>query len=325
MRDDTNISYDISQILADNTITSIAFDLNNYSKNINTALDQLKSWNSSLNSAEKEYWLKDAYTKIMDFRNYLLGNNNTIFYRLYIRDKGAGDDLKATIVTLNEQQLMDLVNRDRSSLRLKQNLEAAITEETQDLKRQAIFKMHIDNIQNGFEHPSNSPQHFVVTNKVRQKYAKNLQFLNNIAFLNSDNTIRRLKLFNRGWIYQAFDATVEAFDQKEDLMTVSKPRFHRKYFTEELKFDNTVGFKGGDVGLAQIKANMAALMSRKTLIKYLTIIKDALEQKKQGEKVSAEVLTDYLLSQFKENNIDEELKNNVIEKVDKLFKASLTN
>jgi hypothetical protein len=33
------------------------------------------------------------------------------------------------------------------------------------------------------------------------------------------------------------------------LSQVTQAEFHRSYFVEHLKYDNVVGFKGGDVGL----------------------------------------------------------------------------
>ena len=86
-----------------------------------------------------------------------------------------------------------------------------------------------------------------------------------------------------------------------------------------------VVFKGGDVGLTQIKANAAALMSKTTLVKYLTIIQDALNQKIKGQdSKSSEELTKYLISQFKEGEIEDSVYNYAAKQIQNLT-TKLTN
>ena len=314
-----NIVSQSADSFAEDTLSFINRDLIKYREDISIILSKLERWDKRLSSFNKELYLKEAYAKIMEFRTFLLGRSNQIQYRLYIKNDKGEDLTNVQIVNINEQQLMTVVNRDRASLRLKQNLDAVKEEQNKDFKRQEIFNKHMGNIQRGFEHPSRSPKNYVVTRDVIDKYSNNKNFLSNIAFLEG-NKIIKLKLFNRGWIYQAFDATVESFEEeKQDLNIVTLNSFHKKYFTESLGYDNIVGFKGGDVGLVQIKANMAALMSKTTLIKYLKIIQDALDMKIKGQETSINELSNYLVSQFKKGEIDEALNEYATKKITDLL------
>lgn len=330
MKDGTDkIIKQIGENFAEETLSLINIDLNRYKQDIDEILGKLKRWNKRLSNVNKELYLKEAYQKIMEFRTFLLGKENEIQYRLYIRDKKEDDLAKVQIINLNEKQLMKVVGRDRDSLRLRQNLQLAIDDQAKDFKRQQIFNTHMENIKTGFEHPSGSPSNYVVTKNVINLYFENKKFLNNIAYLQDTGEIARLKLFNRGWIYQAFDSTVEDLDsQNYDLnedTAIIKQLFHKHYFTESLSYDNLVGFKGGDVGLTQIKANAAALMSKTTLVKYLTIIQDALNQKIKGQdSKSSEELTKYLVSQFKEGEIEDSVYNYAAKQIQNLT-AKLTN
>ena len=284
-----------------------------FKTDINDIIINLEKW-SNMSGKDKEYYLKAAYVKIMEFRSEILGINNKIQYRLYIRSDGNNlSDVQ--IVNVNEEQLMSVVNRDRTSLRLKQNLDAVKQEQFNDFRRQRIFNTHMKNIEKGLEHPKRSPKNYVVTQEVIAKYAKEHKIgpngqllaigLHNLAF--QDDTVKgksayTLKLFNKGWIYQAFDETVETLDRKKNGLSesVSLDEFHKEYFTESLNYDNVVGFKGGDVGLAQIKANMASLMSKTTLLKYLKIINNILNFKtsENGNIATNQELKEYIISNF---------------------------
>lgn len=319
MAKNNKIMNQVGEYFTEETLNLINKDLIKYKQEINIILGKLQRWDKRLSATNKELYLKEAYIKIMEFRTYLLGKDNEIQYRLYIRDNKNDDLTKAQIVNINEEQLMTVVNRDRTSLRLKQNLDLVKQEQYNDFKRQQVFNKHMGNISRGLEHPSKSPSNYVVTQEVISKYAETKQYgkdgkllaigLPNLAYqedTKAGKSAYTLKLFNRGWIYQAFDATTEAFDKEKKGFSeiVTLDEFHKKYFTESLDYDNIVGFKGGDVGLAQIKANMAALMSKTTLIKYLKIIQEALDIKIKGKDTNLEELTQYLLSHFTEN-IDE--------------------
>lgn len=331
-----------SSYYTEDTNKFLQLDLHKYQKEIQKLLHNLERWNRRTSGEKKEMDLKLAYMKIMEFRNYMLGENNQIQYRLYIR---SDENLSGVnIVNISEKELMSVVNRDRTSLRLKQNLDAVQQEQYKDLYRQNIANKHMINIQSGLEHPSRSPQNYIAAQSVIKKYAKEHRKgpdgrflaigLNNLAY--QDDTIKgksayTLKLFNRGWIYQAFDETIERIDfqRKGFSEEVSLDEFHKVYFTESLNYDNLVGFKGGDVGLAQIKANMASIMSKTTLIKYLKIIDNILSIKitEDGSPVSKDELKQYIISSFTDtqhDTIGETLDKIIDIKVNKIIK-SLTN
>lgn len=310
----------------------ININLIQYREQLNTVLKGLLNWNRYTNKANKEALLKNAYITIMQFRTYLLGSNNQIFYRLYIRNEKLNT---VSIVNLSEQQLMEFVTRDRTSLRLKQNLNAAINDTTQDSYRQAIFNKHHDNIMQGFETATNSTMKvYVVTKEVINKYdgetsekVKNLVFQK--AYSKKGPYPYTRRIFNRGWIYQAFDETIENLGNDNNQL-MDESIFHQYYFTEALKYDNVVGFKGGDVGLAQIKANMASIMNKNTLIKYLKIINNILNlkiQENQSGTSSKEELKQYIISNFTQLNgtaIDASINDSIDSAIDKIVQY-LTN
>lgn len=301
---------------------------------VETILKGLSSWNSQTSSAYKEMSLKLAYEGIMRFRTLVLGSTSEIQYRLYIR--GEAEDIgNVQIIKVSEKELLQATGRDRSALRLKQNLDILISEKNKDNERQSIFNKHFQNVQNGLEHPSKSSTNYVITQDVISKYAAIKQrnkegrllaigeLLKNVAYQDEPKNYR-LKLFNRGWVYQAFDQTVEDFNNSgQDWNKITKEAFHKQYFTKNLSYDNVVGFKGGDVGLMQIKSNMASLMSKTTLVKYLNIILEILSSKTRSDK---EKLKNTILKSFlSDDKITPEILKEVEYNIDNFLYEDLKN
>ena len=327
---------DIAQDFASETKNFLDLNIQEEIILVKEILLKLNSWNSNTSGQEKESNLKDAYSKIMEFRTLILGSTSEIMYRIYIR--GDIEDINnAQIVTIKEKDLMKIVGRDRSSLRLKQNLDIILAEQNKDSKRQAIFNKHFSNISKGLEHPSRSPKNYVVTQEVIKKYGSGLQDrqgnylawgLNNLAYQTPSKKGKSaftLKLFNRGWIYQAFDMTTEEMIKNGDDFnaTTSYEKFHRLYFTKNLDYDNVVGFKGGDVGLMQIKSNMASLMSKTTLVKYLQIILDILTLDGFNDKTS---LINFIKDKFTtEDNLTSIIEKTIDTNVERLLQEKLKN
>lgn len=238
--------------------------------------------------------MKSAYMTIMGFRNSLLGTTETISYRIYIR----GNDINSvSIVNLTEEQLMKYVERSGNSLRLKRNLDK-VTQLEHDAKAEALFQAHFANISRSLVHKHGN--NFVVpyeeVSDVVSSQIGSALYWQESATKQGPHPYTP-KMFNRGWIYQAFDATIYSLSQNHDISTVTTATTRQEYFTNQLKYDNVVGFKGGDVGLNQIKSNMANLMNITTLISYLTIIIDILSPENYVKK---EDLKQKILQEFTE-------------------------
>lgn len=222
--------------------------------------------------------MKQTYTTIMKIRTSLLGDKSAIKYRLYMR---TGSNLNTVkVVEIPEEQLMNYVERNGVDLRLKKWTHEALQLESNRKIEEEISK-HIENIQNSLKLISNN-NYVVPFNKVRDIFNSRVG-VDNLYWQTIGERGKSKyspKMFNRGWIYQALDATIAD-------KNYGKPEFNFRetYFKEYLKYDNLKGFKGGDVGLYQIKSNGAQLISIITLINYLKNIKKIVESLKNKEKV----------------------------------------
>lgn len=222
--------------------------------------------------------MKNAYMLIMKFRSFLLGENQTISYRIYLRS----DFLNSVrVVDLSEEQIMKYVERDRDSLRLKKTLDN-IEQSFNNSEIQSLFDKHFQSISRSLKHLSGNS--FVVPFNNVKDVVKSRVDRSNLYWQEKNGEQGKSayspKKFNRGWIYQAFDATLNEFYNNgvEKKQFVEK-QFRSRYFNHHLDYDNVKGFKGGDVGLMQIKSNMANIINITTLINYLNIINKILTKK----------------------------------------------
>lgn len=261
---------DCSDILADETqvqvislkLLALKQDLNNLKQDLILAKSYKNRDNLTAN-------MKKAYTMIMKFRSFLLGENQTINYRIYLRS----DSLNSVrVIDVPEEELMKHIERSGNTLRLKRTLDN-IEQTFNNSKVQKLFDEHFQSISHSLKHISGN--NFVVPFNNVKDVIKSRVGVDNL-YWQTDNgrgkSAYTPKKFNRGWIYQAFDSTVnELYDNKQQ-KEISKEQFRFSYFTKHLAYDNVKGFKGGDVGLTQIKSNMAQLINITTLINYLDII-----------------------------------------------------
>ena len=266
------------------------------------------------------YMMKQSYSTIMGFRTSLFGEQETITYRIYVR----GENINSVnVVNLTESQIMKYVERSGNTLRLKRALDG-IEEQNRDAEVETLFQKHFANISRSLVHKHGN--NFVVpysnVSDVVSGQAGSALYWQKSATKDGPHPYTP-KMFNRGWIYQAFDATIMALmEQEEDITKVSTQTFRREYFVNQLKFDNVTGFKGGDVGLNQIKSNMANLMNLKTLIKYLKIIEEILDPINYTNK---EELKLKILQEFSENNTITENANTILDTiVDRLLSSLST-
>ena len=263
---------DCSDALADETQTQIISlkllalkqDLNNLKQDLILAKSRKNRDNLTTN-------MKNAYTMIMKFRSFLLGENQTINYRIYLRS----DSLNSVrVIDIPEEELMKHVERSGNVLRLKRTLDN-IEQTFNNSEVQKLFDEHFQDISRCLKHISGN--NFVVPfNNVKDIIKSRVKAQN--LYWQTDNgrgqSAYSPKKFNRGWIYQAFDSTINDLYNTDDdqQKEISKDQFRYSYFAHHLVYDNVKGFKGGDVGLTQIKSNMAQLINITTLINYLDII-----------------------------------------------------
>ena len=285
-------------------------------KNLRMSLEVAK--NASTGSSSRKNLtphMKTAYSTIMGMRSLLLGSQENISYRLYIRN---GDMSNVRVVDISEDQLMSMVERSENTLRLKKTLND-IDSSYNNTEIQKLFDQHFANIQRSLKHISGN--NFAVPVGRISDLVSGPEGVGNL-YWQTNNTRGKSaytpKLFNRGWIYQAFDATINSLYKKSlDFESVSSQSFRHEYFMNQLKYDNVIGFKGGDVGLNQIKSNMASLMSITTLISYLKILEEILTPENYNNK--AELKQKILISFTENTNLSQMLSDRVDQVVDDLF------
>lgn len=258
--------------------------------------------------------LKTSYQLIMEIRNKIVGENQSIHYRLYLKE---GTTLK--VFDIPENKLMELVERSGDTLRLRRSfIEIDKAYINNDIKN--YIDNYFSQVYNSFDPPSKGKKGYTVQMSVIGQYGDPPNLVWPIDLNGRGKSWRTPKIFNLGWIYQAFDATVyDLYNVQRDemLSQVTQAEFHRSYFVEHLKYDNVVGFKGGDVGLNQIKGNMASLMNAKTILKYLNYIKDILTPQYFQNK---EKMKQFILEKFSDTStsINSELNTNVSQSIDYL-------
>ncbi len=311
---------DVSKIFSQDSqeiVSQKIFELTNYVDQILKLLKEATmSKQGSRNPARKNLTpiMKNAYQLIMEFRTALLGEKEEIKYRLYVRGEKISDTY---VIDIPESKLMELVERSGNTLRLKRILDDSLRA-FQNSNLQSIFDEHFQTIfahfiqvkKNNFVVPFyNVSDLFGVRTS-----APNLYWQEDTTKGKSAYTP---KMFNRGWIFQAFDATVYDLYSDinlEEVNSINESRFREIYFKKNLAYDNVIGFKGGDVGLNQIKSNAANLMSAHSLIEYLENIQIILNPNNyKGEGT----ITDFIKSKFLEktpainSSVSQTVDNNV--------------
>lgn len=218
--------------------------------------------------------LRNAYRIIMTTRFFFTGEE--IVYRIYYAINNSANSLnkKVKVYNLTEEEILNLTSREGTSLRLKASFTKALNNKNHNLEREAIFEKHWNDIWIGLEKANWSKQIVYHVHKdIFQRY-----YSRNHSLYNIKN--KRYTTFNRGNLYEAFDATAEDVYKSGYTETVPKYQsqlFHGKYFGTYLTHDQIKGFQTGDVGLTQIKARHAALMEMRTLTIYLREILDILK------------------------------------------------
>ena len=207
--------------------------------------------------------MRNAYRLIMAAREYFTGQE-PIIYRIYYatNNKASSFHKSVGIYELTEEQLLDLTTKEGSALRLKASFTKALEEKMRQAEREQIFDQHWETIYNG-----------LVEVKARQtayrvhKFIFDMYYLKNPGLYLVDQPYK-YATFNRGNIYESFDATVEALYQ-DRTSAIQDSKFQDRYFGVELRHDQVKGFQTGDIGSYQLKARHAQLIEANTLKLYL--------------------------------------------------------
>ena len=230
--------------------------------------------------------LTEAYALVMRFRELIY--DEEINYRIYTTISGHSPAPEnTTVVELTTRELLQRVSFDTYGGVLKvlkqQGTNGRLT------KYENALDHHISSIMNNMNRKGSG--YYVKHNIIKQYgYPEGL--------ISSEG---KAQVFNRGWIYEAFDRTATKYygaqlTSDENITYVSSDKFNQQYFTEELRMDRAKGFTGGDNSLTQIKANHADLMKVGTLYKYVKIINSIL----QGNLTSQQALEQIIKDNFGE-------------------------
>ena len=310
-----NILTECAQAFSQDTISLILQEkILDVKLQLNTLKNALVLAKSNIDRKNLTENMKAAYITIMNVRKLLLGNNANIQYRLYVRGNNI-DNVK--IVDMNENQLMQLIQRSGNDLRLRRTF-ANIDALQENTEIQQLFDQHFTNISRSLKHVDGN-NYVVPFDRVKDVIRSRVD-QSNLYWQNKNGPRGKSayspKLFNRGWIYQAFDATVAEL-YANDNTSVSEEQFRFAYFNRHLRYDQTVGFKGGDVGLNQIKSNMANLINITTLINYLDVINDILTP---SNFQNSTALAQHIKNEFTtQENLSEDIAQFVNQTAEKLY------
>lgn len=328
-----DLSYIIAKDLSEETLNILKKDLKSQKKLIKEIYKQLNGISESKkNNQNYTFILKNAYKVIMAAREFF--TNEQITYRIYY-SSSAGDksiSKKVDIYELNEDEILNLAFAEGTTLRLRGSFTKALKNAEHNLEREAIFEKHWQDIFNQLVRARWSKQAvYHVSRNIYIKYHKQ-----NPNLKNSAN--QRYATFNRGNLYESFDATSEDIYSKTDnileqinsLYNQNRMLFEKKYFGQYLKHDTIKGFQTGDVGLVQIKARRAQIIEISTLKKYLKEILDILElsdNQINQEKIIQKIKENFTNPEIKE--LEPELEKHIIEIAEKTLlkniEKTLTN
>ena len=307
-----DISRQLSEDFTEETINQLKQDLfkqkNLVQEIYNTLLALEKPGKTDLSL------LRNAYRSIMAARNFFTGEE--IDYRIYYSSSDDDNFFKNVgIYTLSEQEVLNLTYVEGNSLRLKNTFDEALEIAHQNTEREEIFRHHWLNIVVGFVQAEWSVQTvYRVHKRIYDEYiGRNPQLWN--------TKYKRYNTFNRGNIYEAFEATAQDVynpQDGQDKFIYKSELFRDKYFGTYLKHDVVKGFQTGDVDLIQIKARSAALIEVKTLKIYLKQILDILNSNNLSKKqLKAEIRKLFTDPEIEE--LDEALNQYIDKKVDDLL------
>lgn len=324
---------EVGKIFATDSITEIVnpAETNAYQE-IELLLKQLeRAQYNKLQRKNLTSTMKTAYLTIMKVRTLLLGDKNTmISYRFYATST---EDGSVKVVDIPEEQLMKFISRDRDKLRLKKNLDSLLknSENIQrNQKAEKLLEIHQGMIMKSLKSIDGKTNYVVPKELIEDLGSEDeVQTKGNLYWQNQHGkpgkTAYTPKIFNRGWVMQAFDQTFEDLywsQNKDPDNPIEEPLFRRQFFFKNLAHDRVSGFRGGDVLNRQIKSNLAELVSINHLIKHLTILKDILNGSIKDKITLAQIIADNFSST---GDLSDPINKNIENVVDQLLRSFSQN
>ena len=310
-----DLSEKIAETFTQDTIELLKTQLFSQKKLIKEIYDQLNSITAINGKIDKSYTvlIQNAYRVIMAAREYFTGEN--IGYRIYYASSNSELSFSkpVSIYNLNEEDILNLTTLEGTALRLKSTFTEALKEKEHNQEREAIFEKHWNDVFNQLKKSKYTKQttYYVIKPTYLKYYKQNPSLTHSSG---------RYATFNRGNLYEAFDATSqdvysEIENIKESIDSLYNEKyihFEQKYFGQYLKHDQVKGFQTGDVGLIQIKARRAQLIEIGTLKKYLRDILNILDTSNNsinGIKLKQKIKE--LFTDPEINNVDEVLEKHI--------------
>ena len=282
---------EISQLaataLTENTITLLKTDLISQKNLLQVLYNQLNAITVVNGKIDKSYTvlLQNAYRAIMAARQFF--TNESIGYRIYYSSSNNASSLgkSVKIFELTEEDILNITTLEGSTLRLKSTFTKALDNASRNSEREAIFDQHWNDMFSQLVQAEWTKQTaYRVIKPTYLKYSKMNPGL-------KGKSGKGYAAFNRGNLYESFDATAEDIysnivDIRESINSLYNKNavlFEKKYFGQYLKHDQIKGFQTGDVGLVQLKARRAQIIEMTTLKSYL---RDIIELLNTTEKLS---------------------------------------
>lgn len=334
------ISKEGSQVYIQSKLTSLPTYINELTNIL--AILQTKKKTKSKDLKDIESIMKVAYTTIMGFRTYFLGEGQEIQYRLYLKHKNNS----VSVYDFNEQTLMSIVNPSDTGLRLMTSIkDMQEVFNSKSIEMNTVVSSLVQQLESGIwahlKQPERGPSGtLIVDDEVANGGFNTLGLKNgNLIWQNQapenpkedDRYYPMRKLFNKGWAYEAFDRTADTlyFNNSQanfNATTIKPKQFYTEYFTNSLKRDNNPSYTGGDVGLNQVKSNLARLMSITTMITGLEhLIKMLKEIQVSISATGNQNLQEYLKFFFtKDETISQEIQTYYEKVVNDVIKQNLT-
>ena len=213
----------------------------------------------------------------MQIRKLLTGEE--IVYELYMTSKNVS---QVKVFQVNEDFLLEHSKLSGGALRLRGIIKDAEQQEKQDTVYENIINAHIDKIMNtvrikNFRNDDHPYRAYIVNEGYFERYYPQLNPRIGYTKRNKNGSSQYLQIgFNMGNIMETADKVISDYllDQHQNKLLISiensTSNLNAQHeFLMKLAKDNVPGFKGGDNGLAQVKARNASIMQVNTIIRYL--------------------------------------------------------
>lgn len=256
----------------------------------------------SANDREQRLLLLQAYEKIQQLREYLTGE--TLSYHLYATTKDGR--IYQTTIPQEGKALEDffILGKREISLRVSQ-----VKKMVEDDKKAEKLQKQWNQIRGWFVHPTAG------------------SYANSLWISQKRQILRRrdanppppkkgsTQVFNLGHLIEALDAANAQIPPENNFENL---------FYQALEYDSVSGFKGGDNGMVQVKANAARLMRYSSIMNALDSI-CALEHNLTNSTEAMNIIKNLYFSSNTSPEIEQKI-NDFIEKLgDELLKALKTS